>query len=308
MRIRKRAIILILGLLSSCGPQGNKVETVEVPVERQFKNCGGQWGGRNCNAEEKAYIKDIEFLSSKLQTIAKQSTLDAHLHIHKTVRAHYSNKFHIIGEVHDDLIMMLDNFAYLERELAPRDVIFLEGAHRNWDIKNECSYRILIKLHCTLDWARQGKDYDADEKMNFCKTSGDLWDRTEKELKLDALKIAKAECRGWDSPAPSLRARNASLVASLKDIERYPRKGFVIAGWYHSPVGEHYRLATNYYYNNNGQLWDNQTISDLYLSPDFRNETSTEEIYNYLYGKPAVFISHRRLVYDERFLPKRFPH
>lgn len=331
MKMLKTILILSMTYLSSsCGvitkTEVKEVEKrVEVPVpgERKFNRCG-KFTDRYCTSDEIAFIKDIEYLSTKIQNIAKQSSLSSHFVNHKTSRGEYSKKFTFLGEEHTDIQLQLDNFAIIERDIAANDVILLEGYTSG--LAKECSYAVLEWLHCTLEYSRKGDAYVPGEMASFCAPNWAQWEAVKKELELGSLKMKGAQCRGWDKTSyrlqdvDRLRDRNSSLVETMRSHDRGSKKVFVVAGFRHSPIGEHHQLAHDYLLANNSlqtlltgdqtkiKYWEHRSMERLYKFPDFVNQVSTEEIYKYLYSKPAEFFSHKRLIKDEKFLPRYFPH
>ncbi len=295
-------IIPILSFLgfAACGPRSVKHHDPEPTEKKRFLRCG-YLGERLCSRNEIAFIRDLEYLAHKIRSLAGQSDLLEHFHERRSLRHLPKSKVHFLGERHTDLFGQLDNYAYIEKELGPNAVILFEGAEAGTKIE-DCAWYIMLNLRCVLEDQRRGIEYQPEERGRFCAEAFPIWSQVKKELSAEFSNLSQAQCYFWDTVRRNddyslslARYRNASLVRSLQVFEA-KESVFVLAGSLHSPVGEYAYFKSKSY----GLYGLTPYLKSLYEV--HKDETSTQDIYDYLMTVPTKFLLHKRLV-DAKHLP-----
>ena len=269
-----------------------------------YSKCGYRIR-RDCTEKEKDYINDIVFLIKKIKSVAeKDFTLSEHFYSYETTPASQKSVY-LLGENHTDLINMIDNYGFIEKNLSKGDIVLLEGAQRG----SVSSVRSRFSnLYCTLEYERKGYDYDPDKQLDLCKSFSDLSFDTLNAIPYDLLKLSQAKYRFWDDMdawditdgTMSMRERNKSMVNEILD-SLGDHKVFVIAGALHSPVGEYADLRYKYRFSVFNPVA--QDVASIY--EDFPDEVSTQEIFESLANLDAVYLSHKKLhKYRSEYMPR----
>jgi len=151
----------------------------------------------------------------------------------------------LLGEVHaNQEIELLENQA-LNRLVRKGDVILYEGIPSGNIVS--CHDEAVLNVYGARQWRKKGRKYDVSDYDDFIAGFITQWFdnkfNDKKNIAFLGLSLINAECFGWDnlksfktvSAYWSLRERNQSMLATIKQFRQQGKRVFVVGGQLHLP-------------------------------------------------------------------------